>query len=235
MLGLAVVLALLLCRREPRVVAIGARRWLRAVIAAGLALGATLGIAGCGAVGIGAPCSCSGVPNDDPWEAVLAAWTEASAVPDSGEFYSERKERVFAALNKAVASIDAMTASRRLDASDGARLRKRFVDWQAQIAARTSKPVDFECYKPAMVTPAEATIRRVRNRLYALEGLLTADRLGTLAARAAAKSIRCDLDTVERQVSLRELSPKERREVERDRAEVRSRLDALDARLVESR
>jgi hypothetical protein len=234
-LGLLVVIALLLCKREPRVVAIGAGRWLRAVIAAGLALGATLGIAGCGGAGIGAPRSCSGVPNDDPWDAVLAAWTEASAFPGSSAIFPTDRERILASLSKAITSIDAMIAAGRLDATEGDRLRKRFNTWRAQVAARPIDRMEGDCYLVAQMKPAEASIRRITTRLDALERLLVAERLGPPAVRAAAKSIRCELDTIERRIPLTPLPPNRRTRVEQERTELRARLDALDVRLVKSR
>ncbi|HEY3356661.1 MAG TPA: hypothetical protein VGQ83_25650 [Polyangia bacterium] len=200
------------------------------MLAAGLAVGAALGVAACGGARWERPRSCAAVESGNPWQDLLEKWEIASAAAEGGGALDPaEKAGALAAITAALGGLDRMSQRGGLTAEEAHSLQRRLLSMRAQLENRPVEELHGDCHLPATLRPPLATVRRVRLRLDTLERITSAHRLRTSVVRAALGSVTCDLEQAERLHPVAGVPPDLRAKVLQERAALRRRLQQLEA------
>lgn len=144
----------------------------------------------------------AGLEGSERWRRVRTTWREAEEVASGRRgaypFDTRGKEDLLAALERAMEDTARLADERLLSAPEAALATEELAALVAGVRAkRPTEMVRATCYKPAMFTPAQASLERLRARLPSLEKLAAGGALHAAVVRKVVAAARADLAAVE--------------------------------------
>ena len=132
------------------------------------------------------------------WKKITATWTEAGEIAAGKKgpypFDEKGKKRLLDALNGISADIEKLHGSELLSDAEAGLLTRELATLRDAVERKRPKELEAAtCYKPmALPAPAQASIKRLTERLPLLEGMAASDRLHSSVATKVLDTIEAD-------------------------------------------
>ena len=172
----------------------------------------------------------------DGWKRLTATWREASEIASGKRgaypFDAKGKKRVLAAVDTAVADVDALAKAGLLSEAEMGLLKIDLAELKAGVQAK--RPTEMRmatCYEPMMMTPARDSVRRLAARLPLFDRLASDEALQPDVARRALAAIEADHATLSKPAMIERLPEADRQKAIALRDDVGRKLAKLKTRL----
>ena len=219
-------------------------RWRRRLLGAGLAFLATFGLPACEGAEQRPPtvtddgAEAKTLADAAGWKRLTATWRESQEIASGkrGPYpFSERgKKRALAALDRAVADVDALAVAGLLTQPEAGLLKLDLAELKLGVQAK--RPTEMRmatCYEPMMMTPARDSMKRLAARLPLLEKLAAADKLQPDVVSRVLASVKQDLATLSKPQMIERLPDADRAKAKDLREAVAARVGSVSNRLAD--